>query len=218
MPRREPPSKAPVAGVIEVSALTPKGQRTQRRLVEAGRTVLERRGYADATIVEITEEAGVALGSFYRYFDNKERLFLDLLEVLVEELYDSVGGSWGTEDVRENLRESSRRYLRAYYSNRKLIGALLAMAGAVPECASRWWDLRTRTYDRMEAYLKASPVADEIDTKLAATALGSMVEQFAYHWFVEAERNGKRIPSVERAAETVSFIWYRTIYEEHPHP
>jgi AcrR family transcriptional regulator len=218
VPRRQPPARPAAAAVVDISGLTPKGQRTQRRLVEAGRTVLERRGYAEATIVEITEEAELALGSFYRYFDNKERLFLDLLEVLVEELYDSVGGSWGGEDVRENLRESSRRYLRAYYSNRKLIGALLAMAGAVPECASLWWDLRTRTYDRMEAYLRASPVADEIDTKLIATALGSMVEQFAFHWFVEAERNGKRIPSVERAAETVSFIWYRTIYEEQIHP
>lgn len=212
MARRSPRSEA--VAVAEPVPVTPKGRRTRRRLVEAGRTVLERRGYAEATIAEITEEAGLALGSFYRYFDNKEALFLHLLEVLVEELYESVSGSWGGLDVQEDLRESSRRYLRAYRDNRKLIAALLAMAGTVPECAARWWDLRSRTYDRMEAYLRVSPVADRIDTRLAATALGGMVEQFAYHWFVEAERNGKRVPSVERAAETVSVLWYRAIYDD----
>jgi AcrR family transcriptional regulator len=212
-----PPNVAPrVRAVPTRAAPTQKGRRTQARLLEGGREVLETRGYFDATVGEIAERGGVALGTFYRYFDNKDELFLDLLETLVDELYESVSGSWGDQDPLSNLRTSSMRYLKAYYDNRLLIAAMMQMRGAVPACAALWWDLRTRTYARMEAYLVQAPTADQLDAGLTSVALGSMVEQFAYHWYVDAAANGKRVPSVERAAETVSRIWYRVIYEEHP--
>lgn len=196
------------------SRLTPKGRRTRQQLLDAGRAVLETRGYFDATITEITASSGVALGTFYRYFDNKEALFLQLLEDVVAELADSVSGSWGSEHPLENLRESSRRYLRTYWENRQLISALVEMAAAVPACAARWWDLRMHTYRRMERYLRHAATTSELDTRLTASALGGMVEQFAYHWFIEAARNNKRVPSIQTAAETVSQVWYRAIYKD----
>jgi len=194
---------------------TSKGRNTKARILEAGRSALEQRGYFDTSVGEITQRSDVALGTFYRYFENKDMLCLQLLETLVTELYESVGGSWDHEDTMENLRASSLRYLSAYYANRKLIAAMLQMAGAVPACAALWWALRKRTYDRMKRYLESSKIARQIDPDLTATALGSMVEQFAYYWYVEAERNGKAVPKLEQAADVLSRIWYRAVYENH---
>lgn len=194
---------------------TPKGRNTKARILEVGRSVLEQRGYFDTSVGEITRRADVALGTFYRYFDNKDALCLELLETLVTELYESVSGSWARDDTIENLRVSSLRYLTAYYANRRLIAAMLQMAGAVPACAALWWALRKRTYDRMKRYLVLSKSARPLDPDLTATALGSMVEQFAYYWYVEAERNGKPVPTLEQAADVLSRIWYRTVYESH---
>jgi AcrR family transcriptional regulator len=197
-------------------APTPKGRNTRARILEAGRAVLEERGYFDTSVTEITKRSDVALGTFYRYFENKDVLCLQLLEKLVQELYESVSGSWGKEDAMENLRSSSLRYLTAYHSNRKLIATMLQMAGAVPACAALWWELRKRTYDRMKRYLVSSKAARELDPELTVVALGSMVEQFAYYWYVEAERNRKPVPTLDEAADLVSRIWYRAVYENRP--
>src|SRR5262245_41249262 len=194
---------------------TPKGRNTRDRILEAGRSVIEQRGYFASSVTEITGRSGVALGTFYRYFDSKDVLFLQLLEQLIKDLFESVNGSWGKDDEMENLRESSLRYLTAYHSNRKLIAGMIQMAGAVPECAALWWDLRTRTYDRMKRYVEKSKVGRELNPELTAIALGSMVEQFAYYWYVEAERNGKRVPKLEEAADVLSQIWYRAVYQNH---
>ncbi len=92
---------------------------------------------------------------------------------------------------------------------------MLQMAGAVPSCAALWWNLRKRTYDRMERYLAGSALSQGLPLGMTAAALGSMVEQFAYYWYVEADRNGKPVPGIDEAAEVVSQIWYRAVYEHH---
>jgi AcrR family transcriptional regulator len=59
-----------------------KGARTRRRLLEAAEQVFADLGYHDASIVKITEAAGVAQGTFYLYFTGKQEIF----DVLVEDL------------------------------------------------------------------------------------------------------------------------------------
>jgi AcrR family transcriptional regulator len=59
-----------------------KGARTRRRLLEAAEHVFADLGYHDASIVKITEAAGVAQGTFYLYFSGKQAIF----DVLVEDL------------------------------------------------------------------------------------------------------------------------------------
>jgi len=208
-------SKPDVGDMVTGTAgglLTPKGQRTRTRMMQAGRAVLEERGYFDATVVEITERSGSALGTFYRYFENKDVLFMQLLESLIEELHDSVAGIWNRDDVLGSLRESSRRYLHAYYTNRRLIGALLQMAACHAGCAQLWWELRNRTVKAMERYLPAR-ISQAAERSLLVSALASMVEQFAYQWFVEAPRYKRPAPTVDDGADIVSYIWYRAIYE-----
>lgn len=46
------------------------------RLVVAARTCFAQRGYSAVNVADICREAGVAKGSFYRYFDSKEAIFL----------------------------------------------------------------------------------------------------------------------------------------------
>ena len=54
---------------------TPRGERTMRKILDAARAEFGERGFAETSIVGITQRAGVALGTFYTYFDSKEALF-----------------------------------------------------------------------------------------------------------------------------------------------
>lgn len=59
-----------------------KGERTRRRLLEAAEKVFAELGYHEASIVKITEAAGVAQGTFYIYYSSKQAIF----DALVEDL------------------------------------------------------------------------------------------------------------------------------------
>src|SRR3954469_2727425 len=58
---------------------TARGERTLRKILDAARDEFGEQGFNDSSIVGITQRAGVALGTFYTYFDSKEALFQALV-------------------------------------------------------------------------------------------------------------------------------------------
>ena len=58
---------------------TERGRKTLRRLLEAAAAEFGERGYHEAAITGITQRAGVALGTFYTYFESKEEVFRALV-------------------------------------------------------------------------------------------------------------------------------------------
>jgi AcrR family transcriptional regulator len=62
--------------------LAARGQRTRARLLEAAERIFAELGYHDASIVKITEAAGVAQGTFYLYFSSKAKIFDELVRDL----------------------------------------------------------------------------------------------------------------------------------------
>ena len=61
---------------------TDRGEQTRRRLLEAAEDVFAGHGYHEASIVKITERAGVAQGTFYLYFRTKAEIFEELVDDL----------------------------------------------------------------------------------------------------------------------------------------
>lgn len=59
--------------------VTERGRRTRRKLLDAATREFGERGFHDASISGITRRAGVALGSFYTYFESKEAIFRALV-------------------------------------------------------------------------------------------------------------------------------------------
>lgn len=63
-------------------ALSRKGVETRQRLLDAAEAVFADLGYHDASIVKITEAAGVGQGTFYLYFSSKKEIFDELVRDL----------------------------------------------------------------------------------------------------------------------------------------
>ena len=59
----------------EAPRRTKRGEATQRKLLAAAEDVFAEMGYHEASIVKITERAGIGLGTFYLYFDSKQTIF-----------------------------------------------------------------------------------------------------------------------------------------------
>src|SRR3954465_12179547 len=52
---------------------------TKRKIFDAAARIVGEYGYADASVARITEEAGVAQGTFYNHFENRQELLDQLL-------------------------------------------------------------------------------------------------------------------------------------------
>jgi AcrR family transcriptional regulator len=55
--------------------LTARGERTRQKLLESAERIFAEVGYHAASIVKITEAAGVGQGTFYLYFTSKKQVF-----------------------------------------------------------------------------------------------------------------------------------------------
>lgn len=75
---------------------TERGRRTLRVLLDVAALEFGERGFHETSIVSITTRAGVALGSFYTYFDSKDAIF----RALVRDMSARVGAV-GAAAVRE---------------------------------------------------------------------------------------------------------------------
>jgi AcrR family transcriptional regulator len=62
--------------------LSARGEKTRGRLLEAAEAVFGELGYHDASIVKVTEAAGVGQGTFYLYFASKKDVFDELVRDL----------------------------------------------------------------------------------------------------------------------------------------
>ena len=63
------------------SAFRPEEQRSIRTaLLAAARRSAETTGMKNVTVENITREAGISKGAFYRFYETKELLFLDMME------------------------------------------------------------------------------------------------------------------------------------------
>lgn len=67
---------------------------TRDELIEAAQTIFRSKGYKATQVADVTRKAGIAVGSFYKFFDSKEDLFVDVYvkenAALKERLFASV--------------------------------------------------------------------------------------------------------------------------------
>jgi AcrR family transcriptional regulator len=178
-PVREPPRTARCA-------------RTRAALVKAARTVFERDGYLDARLTDITAEAGLATGSFYTYFANKEEVFAAVLaEVQEEMLHPHVREMTDSDDPVALIEAGNRAYLLAYQRNAGLM-RLLEQVATIDDDVRELRRQRGRAFAERNAKsirdLQARGLADpELDPFLAASALSAMVGRIAYSTYVGGE-------------------------------
>jgi AcrR family transcriptional regulator len=95
----------------EVLTRSGKKERTRARLLGAAEEVFGLRGFNDASIVEITQRAGVALGTFYVYFPSKTSIFNYIVETRIADLRDHLRAA---QEKARGQAELERAVLRAF--------------------------------------------------------------------------------------------------------
>lgn len=162
-----------------------KRERRRRTILDAALRVFSAKGYHQTRISDIIAEASIARGTFYLYFDSKNAIFHELLDLLLERIRDNVVGVDLTADappVRDQLLVSVRRILDAFREDPTLAKFVLREAvGIDAEIDKKLEDF----YDHLHGWLSLSlangqtiGLIREIDTEYVAWCIIGSVKQF----------------------------------------
>lgn len=154
---------------------TRRGRETREKLLNAAEAEFGERGFSEASIASITQRAGVALGTFYVYFESKEEIFRALVSYMGD-----LTRQWVSERVAESPDRltAERRGVEAFIdfvrSHRNLY-RIVSMAQFVAEDAFR--EYYTVFADAYRENLKRAAKGKEIrdgDCEIWAWALIGM--------------------------------------------
>ena len=99
-----------------------KSTATIANILSATETLFLRKNYADVTMEDIAEAAGVTKGAVYHHFDNKESLYVAMMQWALKEkqvLFQTAVESPGT--CRERLRRFTQVFLELPREKRDLM-------------------------------------------------------------------------------------------------
>jgi AcrR family transcriptional regulator len=188
------PSISPQTG----RPLTKRGEATRRRLLEAAEEVFAAQGYHEASIVKITERAGIGLGTFYLYFDGKQAIF----EALVVDLNRRVRHAMAEEMAGAGSRLEAERagfagFFRFTAEHPTLYRVVREAEFVSPDMLRLHY---SRIVDGYEAGLRAAQRAGDVDPALdpevTAWALMGMGELIGMR-FLLWERDAAGRPPAE---------------------
>ena len=140
-----------------------------RKILDAARDEFGEHGFSDSSIVGITQRAGVALGTFYTYFDSKESVFQALVKDMSAQVRDHVAPAFlQAKDALDGERLALESFLQFARTHRHVY-RIIDEAEFVDPAAYREHYETTAT--RIATRLKAARSKGEIATDLSDSDL-----------------------------------------------
>jgi len=170
---------------VDGKPLSSRGERTRRRLLEAAETVFAELGYHDASIVKLTEAAGVGQGTFYLYFASKKDIFDELVVDLNHRVRQAMteGASQGTTRA-EMERLGFAAFFRFTAEHPALYRIIRQAEFVSPETLVTHYDRLMRPYAAgLEQAMAAGEVAQG-DPEVLAWSLMGIGELCGMRWIL----------------------------------
>lgn len=143
---------------------TARGERTLRKILDAARDEFGEKGFGESSIVTITQRAGVALGTFYTYFDSKEAVFQALVRDMSAQVRDHVAPALGeASGAFDGERRALEAFLGFARTHRDVYRIIDEAEFVDPASYREHYD---STATRIAARLRAGQAAGEIDPAL----------------------------------------------------
>jgi AcrR family transcriptional regulator len=139
---------------------TERGRKTLRAILDAAAIEFGEKGFHEGSISGITRRAGVALGSFYTYFDSKDAVFRALVRDMSDQVRDQVAPAIRAAPDQIAAERAGLREFIAFVRGHKEIYRIIDEAEFVdPESFRLHY---ATTADRIAARLKAGAARGEI--------------------------------------------------------
>ena len=162
-------------------------QEMQNGILDAAMIVFTEHGYHAATIAHVAEAAGLAKGTLYLYFKNKEAMAEAMVERHFEELEarfmatalpDSLTAFIASLEQTMNIREDHAKFVRVFF---EVFGPGFA-SDSFAATVSSFFEKLGNHYAQALAHLQTQgEVRADLDTKMLGRSLASAVDGMILH-------------------------------------
>ncbi len=172
--------------------LRAQGRETVRKLLEAGMTEFEERGFNGVRVDDVVKRAGISHGTFYLYFANKEDLFKALLRDALHDM-QVVAGDFPvvtTDDTGLRLLRAWVRKFSAAYATHGTVLRTLSSANAPGEMFADGLQLFFSLTEAMTTGMTAAAAAaghHQENAELTAFACLMMLERVNFVMTTEVQ-------------------------------
>ena len=180
----------------------------RRVLLDAAVRVFARGGYHSSRVGDIAEEAGVAHGLLYHYFNSKE----EVLETIFRETWSDLLAAVrdveeSGEPAREQIRQVAAILLRSWRRDPDLVRVLVREVTRSPELGRRVREIN-EAFAAIERIVRrgqeAGDLRGDLDPRLASAVLYGAIEEILTGWVLELLPDDDE--SVARAERTIAEI------------
>ena len=187
---------------------TARGRRTREKILASALKEFGKVGYHDASIVRITEGAGVAMGTFYLYFDGKLAVFNELVEDLNRRLRHRMTQAIVGAPDRLAAERAGFRAFFAFTTEVPQLYRIIRQAEFVsPEAMHLHYGRIVEGYQRALAAASDAGEIAPLDPEVTAWALMGIGEIIGMRWILwqEGEDGAPAIPD-DVLDNTLDFI------------
>lgn len=182
---------------MSLTPRTARGTATKERLLAAAEQVFASLGYHDASIVKITESAGVAMGTFYLYFESKLQIFEELVEDLNRRVRRAMSEASSQAPNRLAAERAGFRAFFEFTARHPGLYRVIRQAEFVsPKAMKMHYERIIRPYaEGLRRAAERGEIGD-VDPDVAAWALMGMGELIGLRWLLwdSVEDDSVRMP------------------------
>jgi AcrR family transcriptional regulator len=170
---------------VDGRALSKRGTLTRQRVIDAAEAVFAQHGYHDASIVKITEAAGVGQGTFYLYFGSKKDVFDELVRDLNRRVRHAMKEASSQGKTRLEAEELGFRAYFRFTAEHPALYRIIRQAEFVsPEMLRYHYERLSSGYvEALRTAVDRGEIA-ELDPEVASWALMGMGELTGMRWIL----------------------------------
>lgn len=191
----------------------------RRRILDAAVSVFAQHGFYNAKVSQIAKEAGVADGTIYLYFKNKEDILIQVfIDSMDEILHRQEAALAGLEDPVERLRTFTRIHFRSVAESQALAEVITVelrqsskfMHNTDMKPFGRYLGIIKRI---LEDGVKAGTFDPGIEPRIIARAIFGAIDELALEWAM-----ANRGSSLVDACEHVTNLFISGLLRRTPPP
>jgi TetR/AcrR family fatty acid metabolism transcriptional regulator len=186
-----------VTAAEAVSNLRERGRiETRRRLIEAGKKLFARRGFARTRATDISREAGVAVGTLYVHFTDKEALLREILFQGFGEMHAVVRRIADTKyaTVRESERAHAEALVGYAAEHPALFQIVFSTEVSTTAAGAELLEFLTaHQEDRLREGMAEGYFRTDLDPAVAARAVIGMLIQVLHWWTQDPSRAPREV-------------------------
>ncbi len=184
------------------------------QIIEAAIEVFAQKGFQHARISDIARQAGVADGTIYIYFDNKDDILLSLFEDKISEMLNALDEQLeGIDDPFDRIRTFSRFHFQQVKENPRLAEVLQVELRLSSKFLKEYRPIKLWAYiGRLQEALHSAKlmgmVRDEVDPFVGMWSFFGAIDELAMQWVLA--RRKERF-NLDKAGHVMAEVFIRGV-------